>query len=110
MIDLSAIVSAATKPLWAKLVLALVAIAPIAVGGWLAYQKYHDRQLVETGEIIGTERAVRQGHEQTLDESRKANEARNDIRNDRDNARYDECLRSASAATRGNCVIFQQVR
>ena len=110
MIDLSAIATAALKPLWAKLLAAAIPLALIAAGAWIVINRERDERLVDSGREAGAATVVIEGQKQTLDQSRKANEARNDIRNDRDNARYDECLRSASAATRDNCVIFQQVR
>jgi hypothetical protein len=59
-----------------------------------------------TARDAGKAEAVVEGNKVTLDQLEKANEAATEIRNDRDNARFCECLRGATKDTARNCLRY----
>lgn len=60
------------------------------------------------GEERGAVQQTAKNLEETVKRVETANEAREEIRNDRGNARYDQCLRTAR--TPANCERFLRVR
>lgn len=59
-----------------------------------------------TAKEAGKAEAVAKGTETTLNQVEKANAAATEIRNDRDNARFCECVRSATEDTARNCIRY----
>lgn len=59
-----------------------------------------------TARDAGKAEAVAAGNKTTLEQIGKSNEAATQIRNDRGNARFCECVRSATEDTARNCVRY----
>jgi hypothetical protein len=59
-----------------------------------------------TARDAGRTEAVVEGNKVTLEQVEKANEAVIEIRNDRGDARFCECVRGATKSTASNCVRF----
>jgi len=59
-----------------------------------------------TARDAGKAEAVAEGNKVTLDQVEKANEAATEIRNDRNDARFCECVRHATKDTARNCIRF----
>lgn len=59
-----------------------------------------------TARDAGRTEAVVEGNKVTLDQVEKANEAATEIRNDRGDARFCECVRGATKDTARNCVRY----
>ena len=81
---------------WAWLLIVAAAIG--AAWLWLdAREEADDKANQEIGATVQREGDLRE----TIERTEKANEARDDIASDRDNARYNQCLRTAR--TPANC-------
>ena len=95
--DISAILSTALKPLWAKALAAVVLIAPIIVGGWIVINKNRDTKLVDTGREVGRTEAIGKGYESTLKQLEKANAAERNLEagGERSAHRHAQCLQDS---------------
>lgn len=87
---------------WAIGVLAAIA----AVWLWAARAEKADD---EANQTIGAQGAVIEGQETTIEQVGKANDAGEEVRNDRGSARYDECLRSAAEGYTGFCERYRPI-
>lgn len=63
-------------------------------------------ETLDRAEEKGAGAAVQAGQDLTLENIRKANEARDEIVRDRDNAKYDECM--FGSRTPGNCEQYRK--
>lgn len=90
-----------------KVFLWIIGLALVVGGTIVVISKNRDEKLVATGKEAGSSTAVAAGQAVTLDQTEKANAAGNEVRNDRGNARYDECVRDSTPATRGNCARYR---
>ena len=87
-------------PIWViryALPAASAALLILAVMAWINGQKH-----VAATQAVATERASSTQH--SLNQVEKANDVRDEVRDDRSRAAYDECLRSAR--NRENCQRF----
>jgi uncharacterized protein YdbL (DUF1318 family) len=62
---------------------------------------------LDAAKEAGAANAVAEGHETTLKQTENANAAGNQVRDDRGNARYDECLRSVAETHRSFCERYK---
>ena len=88
---------------WAMIAGALIVAGAVAI-------KITDNAVedtIQTAQEAGAAKSVVRGHQKTLEQAEKANEAGDQVRDGRGNAVYDQCVRSASAATRANCEQFR---
>lgn len=84
---------------------AVGAIALVIAGVlWLRAQEAADDR---TNQAIGATKAINEGHESTLDQLEKANEAEDDIRFDRSGARYFACLRDVAPGYEAGCERYR---
>lgn len=63
---------------------------------------------LDTAKDAGKAEAVAEGHETTLEQTGAANEAGNEVRDNRGNARYNECVRSVAQSHRAYCERYRQ--
>lgn len=106
---MSELLNTAIGPFTAKIWLGILSLALIAAGTVVVISKNRDEKLVDAGREAGASDAVRQGQDITLDQNRKANDAGNKVRDNRDGALYAQCMRNATDATRANCEQFRPV-
>lgn len=88
--------------IWALLVIAALAAVVI---WWTQAEKADDK----ANQTIGAQGAVIEGQQTTLEQIGEANDAGNDIRADRDSAKFDECVRSAAEGYAGYCERYRPV-
>ena len=62
---------------------------------------------LNTAKDAGKAQAESEGKSTTLKQNKDANDAGNQVRDNRGGAMYDECLRSSSNDTRANCEQFR---
>lgn len=94
-------------PLKAKVWLGILSVVLIIAGTIVVVAKNRDEKLVETGREAGASDATAKGHETTLDQARRANDAGNQVRDNRGDALYRGCLLDATAESRANCERFK---
>lgn len=66
-----------------------------------------DERMIETAKEGGASEAVVEGQRDILTQVERANNAEQEIHRSGDAARYDRCLRNATADTRANCERFR---
>lgn len=88
----------------------LAALAAIGAVAFVIIQiaDNRDKRMIETASEAGASGAVIEGQNTTLQQTGDANEAGNEVRDDRGNARYDECLRSVAETHRGFCERYRR--
>ncbi|OYX62517.1 MAG: hypothetical protein B7Y88_14225 [Sphingomonadales bacterium 32-64-17] len=86
----------------------LAGAAVLAGLAWIVVEVIDNtfEDVIETAERAGATEAVVAGQATTLEQVGAAHEAGNEVRNDRGNARYDQCLLDATDDTRANCERF----
>ncbi|MBX7496745.1 hypothetical protein K3172_12840 [Qipengyuania sp. 6B39] len=89
---------------WLMIAAVIAGLAFVAIR--IADNAFEDT--LDTAKDAGKAEAVVEGHETTLQQVGAANEAGNQVRDDRGNSRYDECVRSATDATAGNCERYRR--
>lgn len=104
---MTALLDTVIGPLKAKVWLAIVSLALVIAGTAVVISKNRDAKLVDTGREAGSAGAVARGHETTLDQARRANDAGNQVRDNRGDALYRSCLLDATAESRVRCERFR---
>lgn len=89
------------KGWWLLIVLAVLITSVIIARGWM------DRT-IQTAIEAGAAEQREKTAETIIENARKANEARDEVRRDVDGARYNQCLRTAR--TPANCERFLPAR
>jgi hypothetical protein len=105
MIQWLAVKSLFGAPRW-LLGLALLVLIGGLVGCIVSRVDSTVKTISTTARDAGKAEAVAAGQETTLKQVEKANEVATEIRDDRHNARFCECVRSATKATARNCVRY----
>lgn len=90
-----------------KIWLVILAALAFAAGVVIVIADNAVEDTLNTAKEAGAATAIVEGHKTTLEQTGKANEAGNQVRDNRDNAVYDQCVRAATAATRINCEAFR---
>lgn len=93
------------KNQWWLLIIGLIIAASLTI---IEIADNAERRKLDTAKEAGAATAVVEGQRTTLSQTEKANEAGNEVRDDRGNARYDQCLRDATADTRSNCERYRR--
>lgn len=94
------------KNLWWVLGIALIAAASATV---IAVADNAVEDTLNTAKNAGASEAVVAGQKTTLSQNKDATDAGNEVRDNRGNAMFDECVRSATPATRANCDALRNV-
>lgn len=100
---LSGAIAGVSNKIW----LAIISLALVIAGTVVVISKNRDTKLVDTGREAGSAGAVARGHETTLDQARRANDAGNQVRDNRGDALYRSCLLDATAESRVRCERFR---
>ena len=87
----------------------LAALAIIAAIAFVVIEiaDNRDKRMIQTAEESGAVQAQSEGKSTTLQQNKDAADAGNQVRDNRGNAMFDECVRSATPATRANCAAFR---
>lgn len=109
MIDPASIVTKFLASITPKgwLVIGAAVLLASAVTAVVLIADNRDKRMIETASDAGAAEAVAEGHQTTLQQTGDANEAGNQVRDDRGNARYDECLRSVAETHRSFCERYR---
>ena len=100
---MEAITSTVFGTLKGKIAMGLLAFGLIAAGIAIKIASDRDQKMINTAASAGASAAVAAGQKTTLKQNKDASDASNQIRNDVGDAVYNQCLRSATSATRTNC-------
>jgi len=93
-------------PFKVKIWLAILAAMMLAAGVVVKVIDNRDERLIDTAKDAGSAGAVIEGQKDTLDQVERANNADREIDRGGDAARYERCLRNATAESRANCDRF----
>lgn len=98
-----------TGAVTSKVFLWALGLALILGGTLVVISKNRDAKLVDTGREAGSAATVATGQAAILEQVERANDAEEEVARGGDAARYDRCLRNATADTRANCERFRPV-
>lgn len=86
----------------------LAIAAAVALAAWLTIDTFFDR-VFETTREAGALEAENAGHETTLDQLGKANDAGNEVRNGSSSAAYDQCVQDVAPGYESSCERYRPI-